>query len=74
MKCPYCENDMEKGVLRSRGGVFFLPDGENLPKLYTEKEMKKHNAIYMPPYVLERKAVYPTAYACRTCSKIVIEF
>ena len=41
MKCPCCNNEMEKGKLRSKGGVFFLPDGEKSPKLYTENEMKK---------------------------------
>ena len=36
MECPFCMKEMEKGTLQSRGGVFFLPDGESLPKLYTE--------------------------------------
>ncbi len=43
MKCPCCNKEMEKGELRSRGGVFFLPEGEESPKLYTENQMKKHN-------------------------------
>lgn len=33
MKCPYCHSEMEYGELRSRGGVYFLPDGESMPKL-----------------------------------------
>lgn len=41
MKCPFCSTLMEKGVLRSRGGVFFLPDGEGLPRLYTKKRNGK---------------------------------
>ena len=31
MKCPCCNKEMEKGELRSRGGVFFLSEGEELP-------------------------------------------
>jgi len=74
MKCPFCSSLMEKGVLRSRGGVFFLPDGEGLPRLYTKKEMEKHNAIYLPPRMLSFTAEYPVAHTCRTCGKIIIDF
>jgi len=74
MECPFCMKEMEKGTLQSRGGVFFLPDGESLPKLYTDKEMSKHNAIYLPPYMLSAKAKHPTAYICKSCSKIVIDY
>ena len=28
MICPYCGQEMEKGTLHSRGGNYFLPDGE----------------------------------------------
>ena len=65
---------MDKGELRSRGGVYFLPNGEKIPLLYTEREMKKRNAVYLPPYVTEYPSVYPTAYICRSCSKIVIDY
>ena len=74
MKCPYCNSEMEKGELRSKGGVFFLPDGESSPLLYTEREMEKHNAVYLPPYMLSLIPEYPTAYICRQCSKIVIDY
>ena len=74
MKCPYCSNDMEKGKMNSRGGMVFLPDGETLPKLYTEREMKKHNAIHLPPNMFDTKPEYPIAYVCRLCSKIIIEY
>ena len=74
MKCPCCSREMEKGQLKSRGGVFFLPDGEPLPKLYTEHEMKKHRAVYLPPFMTSLKAEYPTAYLCRLCSKLVIDY
>jgi len=74
MKCPYCQREMEKGQLRSRGGLYFLPDGEKAPKLYTEKEIKKHNAVYLPPYMMSVVPEYPDAYICRNCTKIVIDF
>lgn len=74
MRCPSCNTEMEKGKLRSRGGVFFLPDGESLPLLYTENEMQKHHAVCLPPSLFSIKAEYPTAYLCRKCSKIIIDY
>ena len=74
MKCPYCGQDLVKGTLRSRGGNYFLPDGEKIPLLYTEHEMQKRNAVYLPPYQFAVPAEYPTAYLCRACSKIIIEY
>ena len=74
MKCPYCNNEMEKGELRSKGGLFFLPEGESIPKLYTDNQMKKHNAVHLPPYMTSIHPEFPTAYICRLCSKIVIDY
>ena len=44
MECPYCKSQMERGSLRSRGGVYFLPEGEKIPKLYLDSQFKKHNS------------------------------
>lgn len=74
MKCPYCNNEMEKGELRSKGGLFFLPEGESIPKLYTDNQMKKHNAVHLPPYMTSIHPEFPAAYICRQCSKIVIDY
>jgi len=66
---------MTKGTLRSRGGDYFLPDGEKVPKLYTAKSMTKCNAIPLRPYFFNMSAVVdkPVAYACRDCQKIIID-
>lgn len=72
MQCPICGNEMEKGELRSRGGVYFLPEGEKTPLLYTLGQMEKHNAIYLHPYLTENPPQFPEAYACRTCKKLLI--
>lgn len=74
MKCPLCGTEMESGKLRSKGGVFFLPDGEKTPKLYTHREMEKHRAISFPPFVLDVFPEYPSAYVCRECKKLIIDF
>ena len=73
-KCPNCGGEIEKGTFRSRGGNFFLPEGEKTPLWFTEKSMAKRNAIYLPPYFYETLSItveWPEAYACRNC-KIVI--
>lgn len=80
MKCPFCGQEMEQGKLRSRGGLFFLPEGEGLPKLYTRREMEKHRAVYLPPYALKWWADYPAAQICRvlwirsgcSCIRVII--
>lgn len=72
MKCPYCSIEMEQGKLRSRGGVFFLPDGETLPKVYSERQLSKHHAIALPPYILQTKPEFPTVYVCRKCGKMIV--
>ena len=74
MNCPFCGNEMESGKLRSKGGVFFLPDGEKMPKLYTQKEMNKHSAVLFPPFVSDALPEYPNAHLCRSCKKLIMDF
>lgn len=54
MKCPFCGQEMEQGKLRSRGGLFFLPEGEGLPKLYTRAgNGKAQGSLFARPYAPE---------------------
>ena len=68
MTCPWCGKEMTQGIMRGRGGNFILPEGERSPLLYTQKQMKKHNAILLTPVV---EPSYPQVYACTACRKIV---
>ena len=74
MTCPYCNGEMEKGELRHKGGLYFIPDGEETPLLYTKREMNKHKAVHFPMYSLKSIIEYPAAHICRNCSKIVIDY
>lgn len=47
--CPYCGCELEQGTFHSRGGNYFLPNGEKTPSFYTEKAMEKRKAILLPP-------------------------
>ena len=73
MNCPYCDREMESGKLKSKGGVYFLPEGEKNPMLYTRGEMSKHRAISFPPFVLDMFPEYPTAFVCRDCKKLILD-
>lgn len=73
MVCPWCSCEMEKGELRSKGGVYYLPEGEKTPLLYTQWAMDQRRAVYLPPYMLGN-GEYPRANICRSCSKIVIDY
>lgn len=78
MKCPYCNKELEKGTLRSRGGNYFLPDGQKDAKIafYTQKHLEKANAIGLPPdpYSFNSSVEWPIAYCFRDCKRIIIEY
>lgn len=73
MNCPFCGNEMGRGKLRSKGGMYFLPDGEKSPRLYSEKEMEKHNAIPFLTFKYTGAPEYPQAYVCRACNKLIMD-
>jgi len=74
MLCPYCNGEMEKGQLRSKGGMFFLPNGERKPWVYAEWAMERHHAVQLQPSLFSLFPEYPTAYICRKCCKIIVEY
>jgi len=79
MDCPYCNRKLTEGSLRSRGCNYFLPLGENVPLVFSEKALLKKNAIPLPPdpYSTElfmSELDYPKAFACSNCRKIIIEY
>ena len=68
---------MTKGTLHSRGGNYFLPDGEKRPLAYSEKAMNKRGAGMLPPDFLAPLSApleFPAAYLCPDCRKIIIEY
>ena len=48
-KCPYCGEDLENGILWHRGGLF-VPDGEKIPHILSEKAIKKRSFL-APLYI-----------------------
>ena len=73
--CPYCGRELEQGTFHSRGGNYFLPNGEKTPSFYTEKATEKRKAILLPPDAFSaERPQYPDAYLCRACQKIIIPY
>ena len=73
-RCPFCEGVWEKGELKSRGGVYFLPEGEKMPALAIESSYEKRRAISVPPFPLEHPPHFPCALACRNCGVILVDY
>ena len=72
--CPYCGEPLEKGELRSRGGVYFLPENSKMPAFFTEGSMRKANAIPFPPFPLGVEHSFPQSYVCRKCHVFLMEY
>lgn len=72
--CPFCKGSLEKGELKSRGGVFFLPEGEKMPTWMVEPSLEKRRAISVPPFPLDHPPRFPSALACRNCGIIILDY
>ena len=67
MKCPYCQNEMEPGYIKSNKHIIFTCNDSGLPIPISKKDDIKLTANMISP---------ATCYAwnCRTCQKIIIEY
>lgn len=74
MNCPYCSGELERGTLRSRGGEYFLPDGEKQPAWFTRKSMEQAGAVALTRNPALTHQGWPTAYCCRQCRKLIVPF
>ena len=77
MNCPNCGREMQKGMLRSRGCNYFLPEGEKIPWVYTKKNIEARGGIVLPPdpYTLDFSVGdFPEAYVCRDCRQIILRY
>lgn len=74
IECPFCKGTLEKGELRSRGGVYFLPEGQKTPTWAIESSYEKRRAISVPPFPLDHPIRFPFAMACRNCGVIILDY
>lgn len=73
-RCPWCRNELEEGIFRSRGGNYFQPINESAPWLYTKKLADKHKGIMLKPDPTSPTVEFPKAYTCRNCKRIIIPY
>lgn len=69
MKCPYCNEEMELGVIPSRLELAWFK-GVERPKLGAK--FHKDSVVLSKLSFMEGSAV--AAYLCRKCQKVVIDY
>ncbi len=77
MKCPYCENEMTKGVINTPGETFhFIPEGVKIPKLRS-RWSSIEGAIVIKEFGMFEKGgawMYKMpAHFCKCCNKVIID-
>lgn len=68
MVCPYCQNEMTKGYIQCRDGVFWVSKQSLVAALSGLKKgaVKLSNSPDAPSSV-------SVAYLCRSCKKVIID-
>ena len=70
MKCPYCNNEMEKGLIQSPQEISWLK-GEKR-KFFGRAEFHKDSVVLSELSFMKGSACI--AYNCPNCKKIVIDY
>ena len=68
MKCPFCSEDMEQGVLESTEPINFLKEARFVNR--TKKDQGEFNLV-KPPFGGQAAL---EVWLCRDCRKIVISY
>ena len=68
MKCPYCNETMEKGVIESSEPINFMKEVRFINRA---KERKGEFNLSNPPF---GGHAYVDVWLCRSCRKIVIDY
>lgn len=74
MDCPICGNLMKLGKIGARagGGLFWLPDAEEIKFIVSNNIIKKHNGIILVG--CEELRIRREAYVCEECRKIIMDY
>ena len=70
MICPYCKKEMEKGFIQSPHELAWLP-GEKR-HLFAAAQFHEGALVLSKLSLMKGSAV--TAYLCRNCQKVLIDF
>ncbi|MBK1812036.1 hypothetical protein JHL18_15545 [Clostridium sp. YIM B02505] len=74
MNCPICSNEMKLGKIRARagGGLFWLPNYEEVKYTVSNNIIEKHSGIVIVDSN-EIKVSHP-AHVCAKCRKIIMDY
>lgn len=70
MKCPYCNNEMERGLIQSPHEIEWIK-GEKR-HLFGRAEFHDGSVVLSELSMLKGSAV--TSYLCRNCKKVLIDY
>ena len=70
MKCPYCNNEMLKGLIQSPQEISWLKDEKR--KMFGQAEFHKDSVVLSELSFMKGSACI--AYNCPNCQKIVIDY
>ena len=70
MKCPFCDREMEKGIIQSPHEIAWLK-GEK-KHLFNRAALHDGSVILSELSLINGSAV--TAYLCRDCEKVLIDY
>ena len=70
MKCPYCQKEMEKGVIQSIQEIAWLKKKHLLAA--ADLHSREKPVILSPRSFWKGSQV--TAYLCRDCEKVIIDY
>ena len=75
MNCPWCGQELVKGLFCDRGDSYFLPEGETPPQLWTKRTLEKKHAVLLPPESFGVIwAQRPAAFWCGACRKLLVDY
>lgn len=68
MKCPYCSNEMEKGIIQSPQEIAW----NSKKRIFANSDFNDDSVVLSRLSMLKGSAVI--TYLCRDCKKIIIDY
>ena len=70
MNCPYCKNEMEKGLIQSPQEITFIKGDK---RKFAEASFLNEDSVILSERSFIRGSA-TIAYLCRNCEKIIIDY
>lgn len=70
MKCPYCNGEMEKGLIHSTQEISWIKGEKRL--LFARADMYKDSVILSERSFWKGSAC--VAYNCQNCQKVIVDY